>query len=234
MFGWMPSGRLDVELRLSLFGQTRSIDTSRFARYRNTAVVLASALLVSALSLWLLGPATLPDLAHGNIAGARALADGWAKGEMIVLVRHVERCDHSKAACLNDREGITDRARAVAVGLGAQFEQLGLDHTDLYNSPLTRTAQTAGYMFNKVSAGDDWLVNCRHDLLRNALAHKVPGRNLILVTHSECMQAMETALKQPTSTFGYGASLFVSTAQPQAPRLLGFIEASDWRSVTFR
>ncbi|UZE06995.1 histidine phosphatase family protein [Pseudomonas corrugata] len=230
----MPSGRLDVELRLSFFGLRRSIETSRFARYRNAIVVLASALLVIPLTFWLLSPSALPDLAHGNVAGARTLAEGWAKGEMIVLVRHVERCDHSKAACLNDPAGITDRARAVAVGLGARFEQLGLENTDIYNSPSTRTAQTAGYMFNKVSAGDDWLINCRHDLLRNALAHKVAGHNLILVTHSECMQALETSLKRPSSTFGYGASLFVSTAEPQAPRLLGFIEASDWRSVTFK
>jgi len=230
----MPSGRLDVELRLSLFGLTRSIDTRRFTRYRNVAVVLASALLVIPLVVWLLSPAAVPDLAHGNRAGARSLADGWAKGEMIVLVRHVERCDHSKAACLNNPEGITDRARAVAVGVGARFEQLGLDKVDIYNSPLVRAAQTAGYMFNKVNTGEDWLMNCRHDLLRNALAHKVPGRNLILVTHSECMQAMETELKRPTSAFGYGASLFVSAAQPQAPRLLGFIEASDWRSVKFQ
>ncbi|EJL03577.1 MULTISPECIES: histidine phosphatase family protein [Pseudomonas] len=222
-----------MELRLSLFGLTRSIDTRRFARHQNALVVLASALLVIPLVFWLLRPAAVPDLAHGNVAGARALADGWAKGDMIVLVRHVERCDHSKAACLNDPSGITDRARAVAVGLGARFEQLGLDNADIYNSPLIRAAQTAGYMFNKVGAGDDWLANCRHDLLRNALAHKVPGRNLILVTHSECMQAMETTLHRPTSVFGYGASLFVSTAQP-APRLLGFIEASDWRSVMFQ
>jgi len=196
--------------------------------------VLASALLIIALVFWLLSPAAAPDLAHGNMAGARDLAEGWANGEMIVLVRHVERCDHSKAACLNDPEGITDRARAVAVGVGARFEQLGLDKADIYNSPLVRTAQTAGYMFNRVDTGEDWLANCRHDLLRNALAHKVPGRNLILITHSECMQAMETALQRPGSTFGYGASLFISAARPQAPRLLGFIEASDWRSVTFQ
>jgi len=234
MTGWVPSGRLDVELRLSLFGVTRSIETSRLVRYRNAAVILASAMLVIPLTLWLLGPAAVPDLAHGNVAGARALVDGWAKGEMIVLVRHVERCDHSKAACLGDPSGITDRARAVAVGLGARFEQLGLDNADIYNSPLVRAAQTAGYMFSKVGSGDDWLSDCRHDLLSNALAHKVPGRNLILVTHSECMVALETALHRPTSAFGYGASLFISAAQPQAPRLLGLIEASDWRSVTFQ
>ena len=116
-----------MELRLSLFGIKRSIDLSRFARYRNAAVVLASALLVIPLTVWLLQPAAVPDLAHGNVAGARALAAGWAKGDMIVLVRHVERCDHSSAACLSGNDGITDRSRSVAVGVGAQFEQLGLE-----------------------------------------------------------------------------------------------------------
>ena len=117
----------DVELRLNLFGVKRSIDLSRLTRYRNTAVVLASVLLVIPLTVWLLRPAAVPDLAHGNVAGAQALLTGWAKGDMIVLVRHVERCDHSKAACLSGNDGITDRSRSVAVSVGAQFEQLGLE-----------------------------------------------------------------------------------------------------------
>jgi phosphohistidine phosphatase SixA len=223
-----------VELRLSLFGIKRSIDLSRFARYRNAAVVLASALLVIPLTMWLLQPAAVPDLAHGNVAGARALAANWAKGDVIVLVRHVERCDHSSAACLNGNDGITDRSRSVAVGVGAQFERLGLNRADIYNSPVIRTAQTAGYMFNKVGGGEDWLINCRGTMLRDALAHKMAGRNLILVTHSECMSQLEKDLKLPASTLGYGASLFISAETPQAPRMLGFIEASDWRSVTVK
>jgi phosphohistidine phosphatase SixA len=221
-----------VELRLSLFGISRSIDLSRFARYRNAAVVLASALLVIPLTLFLLRPAAVPDLAHGNIAGARALLSGWAKGDMIVLVRHVERCDHSRAACLSGNDGITDRSRSVAVAVGARFEQLGLDSADIYNSPVMRTMQTAGYMFNKVDSGDDWLVNCKGTMLRDALAHKVAGRNLILVTHSECMAQLEKDLKLSNSIPGYGASLFITAAAQQAPRMLGLIEASDWRSVT--
>lgn len=223
-----------MELRLSLFGIKRSIDLSRFARYRNAAVVLASALLVIPLTMWLLQPAAVPDLAHGNVAGARALAANWAKGDVIVLVRHVERCDHSSAACLSGNDGITDRSRSVAVGVGAQFERLGLNRADIYNSPVIRTAQTAGYMFNKVGGGEDWLINCRGTMLRDALAHKVAGRNLILVTHSECMSQLEKDLKLPASTMGYGASLFISAETPQAPRMLGFIEASDWRSVTVK
>jgi len=220
-----------VELRLSLFGIKRSIDLSRFARYRNPVVVVASALLVIPLTMWLLQPAAVPDLAHGNVAGARALAANWAKGDVIVLVRHVERCDHSSAACLSGNDGITDRSRGVAVGVGAQFERLGLNRADIYNSPVIRAAQTAGYMFNKVGVGEDWLINCRGTMLRDALAHKVTGRNLILVTHSECMSQLEKDLKLPASTLGYGASLFISAETPQAPRMLGFIEASDWRSV---
>jgi len=223
-----------VELRLSVFGVKRSIDLSRWTRYRNAAVVVASALLVIPLTVWLLRPAAVPDLAHGNVAGAQALVSEWAKGDVIVLVRHVERCDHSRAACLTGNDGITDRSRSVAVSVGAQFEQLGLGNADIYNSPMTRTAQTAGFMFNKVSANDDWLVSCRGTMLRDALAHKVPGRNLVLVTHSECMSQMEKDLKLPAANLGYGASLFVSAQALQAPRMLGFIEASDWRTVAFQ
>ncbi|MFL1528826.1 histidine phosphatase family protein [Pseudomonas sp. O230] len=223
-----------MELRLSLFGFKRSIDLSRWSHYRNTAVVLASVLLVIPLTVWLLRPAAVPDLAHGNVAGAQALLSGWAKGEMIVLVRHVERCDHSSSACLTGNDGITDRSRSVAVSVGAQFEQLGLERADIYNSPMIRTAQTASFMFNKVGFDQDWLIECRGTMLRDALAHKVAGRNLILVTHSECMAQMEKDLKLPTAALGYGASLFISAATPQTPKMLGFIEASDWHTVTTR
>nr|WP_206429890.1 histidine phosphatase family protein [Pseudomonas chlororaphis] len=219
---------------LSLPVAKPALVASRFARYRNTLVIALVALLVLPLVFFLLKPAAVPDLAHGNLAGARALSAGWAKGQMIVLIRHVERCDHSRATCLNVPDGITDRAREVAVGVGAQFEHLGLDKADIYHSPLTRAVQTSGYMFNQAGSGEGWLIDCKHSLLRDALAHKVAGRNLVLVTHSECMAALEKQLKLPSSTLGYGASLFVSTDTLDGrPQMLGFIEASDWRSVAF-
>ncbi len=199
-----------MELRLSLFGIKRSIDLSRFARYRNAAVVLASALLVIPLTVFLLRPAAVPDLAHGNVSGAQALMTGWAKGDLIVLVRHVERCDHSSAPCLVGNDGITERSRRVAENLGAQFKHLGLGKVDIYNSPIQRTAQTANFMFNKVGAGEDWLISCKGTMLRDALAHKVAGRNMILVTHSECMDQLEKELHLPTSTPGLrGLSVYL-------------------------
>lgn len=223
-----------MELRLSLFGVKRSISLSGLARYRNTWAVLGVSLLVIPLTLWLLAPVAVPDLAHGNVSGAKALAAGWAKGEMIVLVRHVERCDHSPAPCLSGDDGITDRSRSVAVGVGAQFEHLGLNNADIYNSPMLRTVQTAGYMFNRAASGEDWLISCKGHILQEALAHKLAGRNLILVTHSECMAELEKDLNTPVSDPGYGSSLFVSAANKADPRVLGFIEASDWHSVSTR
>ncbi|RBJ69051.1 histidine phosphatase family protein, partial [Pseudomonas sp. MWU12-2534b] len=143
----MPKSRPDGEARMSLLGFNRTNFLSGLALYRNTRLVLAPTLQVLPLTLWLRDPAAVPDLAHGKVSGARAPAAGWAKGDMIVLVRHVERCDHSPAPCLSGDDGITERSRSVAVGVGAQFEHLGLNRVDIYNSPMLRTVQTAGYMF---------------------------------------------------------------------------------------
>jgi hypothetical protein len=90
-------------------------------------------------------------------------------------------------------------------------------------------------MFNKVSLGQDWLIQCKGRMLADALSHKVAGRNLILVTHSECMAELEKEMKLSTSTLGYGGSLFVSVAgMAGKPQMLGFIEAADWPSVVLK
>lgn len=221
-----------MEIRLNLIGVRRSLGLSGVARYRNAAVILVSAMFVLALTLFLLKPAAVPDLANGNASVIAQLKADWVKGEMIVLVRHVERCDHSHATCLGSADGITERSRSVAAAIGSQFARLGLSKADIYNSPLTRAAQTSSYMFNTVSSSQDWLIRCKGRMLSDALSHKVPGRNLILVTHSECMSQLESDMKFPSSTLGYGASLFISTARiPGKPQMLGFIEASGWHSI---
>ena len=134
--------------------------------------------------------------------------------------------------CIRDSARFHRGLRLAFGNHRVSFTIIALDQADIYNSPMMRTAQTAGYMFNKVGVGEDWLVHCRGNMLRDALAHKVAGRNLILVTHSECMAQLEKNLKLSTETLGYGASLFISAKKSQPPRMLGFIEASDWRSVT--
>lgn len=224
-----------LESLLARVGVRRPFRQRGVAKYRNGVIALLLVLGATMLGTLFLRPTTVPDLAAGNASALLQMKAGWAKGEMIVLVRHVERCDHSRAACLNAADGITDRARSVAVGLGAQFERLGLANADLYNSPLTRAVQTSSFMFNSATAGQDWLFHCKGTMLRDVLAHKVPGRNLVLVTHSECMAELEKQLKVPTATLGYGAALFLAIDKGNAhAHLLGSLDATDWHSVFAR
>lgn len=218
--------------RIEVVSARPSFRLTDIRRYKNTLMTLLLALCVAAATLYIMRPAVVANLGQNNASGLAQLQADWAAGGMIVLVRHVERCDHSKAACLNAADGITDRARSVAVGLGAQFERLGLAHTDIYNSPVLRAEQTSSYMFNSTTTGQDWLFNCKGTLLRDALAHKVAGRNLVLVTHSECMAELEKELKVSNSDFGYGSALFLSTAKGNArSQLVGYLDAADWRAV---
>ena len=70
-------------------------------------------------------------------------------------------------------------------------------------------------------------------MLRDALKNKVPGRNLILVTHSECMDELESEMHVPTDTsFAYGTSLFIKAeGLNNRPQMLGYIEPKDWANI---
>ena len=77
-------------------------------RHRNTGVVIAASVLTLMLTLHLLAPVAVPNLAQPvNAARALDVAQEWAKGNVIALVRHAERCDRSSLPCLGPLDGIT-------------------------------------------------------------------------------------------------------------------------------
>ena len=203
------------------------------ARYRNALVIVAASLLTGAVTWNLLAPVPAPNLAQSKHAGqVLTLTQSWARGDVIALVRHGERCDRSSTPCLGLPDGITVHGEEVVQGLGANFRQLGLKIVDIYSSELTRARLTADAMFIRPVPAQDWLFNCRGTMLRDALKHKVPGRNLVLVTHSECMDALEADMHVPTdTTFGYGASLFIQDDGAHGPQMLGYIETKDWSNI---
>ena len=227
-------GIVTVILSLRLNGINRAQLRSGLARYKNTLVVIAASVLTVALTLKLMAPVSAPDLAQPENANRIvALNESWAQGDVIALVRHGERCDRSTTPCLGPADGVTVRGEAVVRTLGADFQQLGLEHVDVYSSLLTRARQTADAMFVRPVEAQDWLFNCRGTMLRDALKHKVPGRNLVLVTHSECMEQLEMELHVPTDTaLGYGSALFIkadgSNVQPQ---MLGYVEPQNWGHI---
>ena len=221
-----------MKSRLDTTPKNGSDKSSVFAKYKYIAIAVVAGLIIIA-TYFLMKGAPLVNLGQANATQVANLKSRWANGEVIALVRHVERCDHSSAPCLDKADGITSRGRDAAIELGKEFQKLGIEKADFYSSPLTRTSQSALFMFGHASGERDWLINCKNTMLHDVLQQKVKGRNLILITHSECMVQLEKSMKLSTSTtLDYGISLFISKPDAGgAPLALGFIDAQSWHSV---
>ncbi|MGV8920277.1 MAG: histidine phosphatase family protein [Pseudomonas sp.] len=225
-----------MEYRLWLARTRLSVTYSNIAKHKMRLAAVACFIgAVAFAGITLTRHAKLPNLSKADATTIATFEANWAKGDMIVLVRHAERCDHSSAACLGPADGITVRGKAMAQQVGLQFQKLGMERADIYSSPLTRAAQTSGFMFNYASEDQGWLFDCRKTMLTDVLRHKVKNRNLVLVTHSECFSALEKQMDLPESkTLDFASSLFLSVGEDgQTPRVTGFIDANQWSKVLY-
>lgn len=196
------------------------------------AKLLGAVLTVSALTFagnQLFEEAKPADLSESPFALAANMLAEWQEGDVIVFVRHLERCSRVDAACLNEQSsGITQRATATGLELRAQFLGLGLTATDIYSSPLTRTSQTSALLFADPVENEDFLYQCKDNFVQDALAKKIPGRNLVLVTHSSCMDEVNESLNYNEVDYEYGTAVFINVESDTQQQILGFIDADDW------
>lgn len=191
---------------------------------------LTVALLGTGFVLW---PKSPTNLAHEGAKARTQLLQQWSAGEIAVLVRHTERCDRSSNPCLGPADGITKLGSESAAVVGKGLARLGLSQTDILTSPVTRTVQTAHYMFNSDPRTQEWLATCGTTLRNDVVAHKVAHRNLILVTHSGCISDFEkqTGLKHAAKDAEYGSSLFVRIDGTGQLQVLGIVNAGDWNTL---
>ncbi|MHC8294176.1 lipopolysaccharide core heptose(II)-phosphate phosphatase PmrG [Pseudomonas sp. LB3P58] len=201
----------------------------RLTRLTLSAVALIAVALVTGFVLWPRSPVNLGTT--GSDATTR-LINQWQAGEIIVLVRHTERCDRSANPCLGPADGITRVGSDAAVAVGQGFQRLGMDQTDVLSSPVTRTAQTSHSMFGKDAMTQEWLASCGKTLRNDVVAHKRAQHNLVLVTHSGCISDFEaqTGFKHAASS-EYGSSLFVRIDANGQLQVLGILNAGDWHSL---
>ncbi|MCP8472870.1 histidine phosphatase family protein [Pseudomonas sp. ZM24] len=214
-------------MQISVFAQkARRVLASRWLLLPLAVLALG---LIS--GFWLIRPPAAGNIAH-DYASLEALREHWRQGDLIILVRHAERCDRSSAPCLSAPDGITVRAQVAAHELGERFRVLGVADADIYSSPQVRAEQTAASMFGQQPAQQNWLYDCRGSMLRQAQQHKVAHRNLILVTHSECIEDLEAtvSIAEP-ATPDYASSLFLINDGQGAPKLLGYLDADQWAAV---
>ena len=72
---------------------------------RRRWLIAAFTLVVIGLSVIVFESPAIADLSEDNRHEVPTLKAQWQKGEVIVLVRHLERCDKEDAPCLMGTEG---------------------------------------------------------------------------------------------------------------------------------
>lgn len=205
-------------------------------RLTSRGLVIAALCVLLALAVtatWAHTRAAMPNLGNPHHLQHSGLYSDWAKGSVIVVLRHAERCDRSSSACLGDPTGITVAGSQVAADVGRGLQRLGMGAADVWASPEVRTRQTAQAMFGKAIATQGWLNQCDGHFAENAFAHKRSNQNLVLVSHSGCMEQLEQVLEIPESArFNrYASALFVTLGSDGKAKLLGQMDANEWRKL---
>ncbi|AYG44973.1 histidine phosphatase family protein [Pseudomonas sp. Leaf58] len=223
----MLQGVIDKYPALRLFQATRQPSRSMLV----TALCMLLALVVTAA--WAHSCTAVPTLGPPNFLQSSGLYADWSNGSVIVVLRHAERCDRSGGACLGDPTGITVAGSQVAADVGRGLQRLGLEKTDVWASPEVRTQQTAHALFGKTIATQNWLNQCDDQFAKNAFALKRSGHNLLLVSHSGCMEQLELALEVPSSAISnnYASALFITLGSDGKAKLLGQMAASEWHTL---
>ena len=198
-----------------------------------TVWLLASLLAFTAFGLWHVLRTHITNLGSAQLMNEHGVYSAWNSGEVIMLIRHAERCDRSNHACLGDPAGITVDGNQAAAAVGVGIRHLHLANADILSSPEVRTQQTASAVFGKAIETQDWLARCDGTFTNAALAHKREGHNLVLVTHSGCIDHLEQQLGVTGGerVAGYASALFVSKDSNGKAHLLGQLNANQWQTL---
>ncbi|WP_426136188.1 histidine phosphatase family protein [Pseudomonas sp. PWP3-1b2] len=193
------------------------------------AGVVVVGLLLAGFMVW---PSSPRDLSVGDRLLTSKVLPAWHDGDVIVLVRHEERCDRSPNPCLGPLEGLTVFGNQRAGELGKAFKALGMQSTDVVASPVVRTSQTAHAMFGNTELTSSQQAICGAAIGEELLNRKQAGRNLIFVTHSGCIADFETSLGYPRAHFSeYGSALFVRVLPNGKFETLGIMKSQAWLDV---
>ncbi|QLG94746.1 histidine phosphatase family protein [Pseudomonas yamanorum] len=196
------------------------------------ALGLAAIVVLTAATWFFLAP-RVPDLGDGNNLVQSGLNEQWMDGNVIVMVRHAERCDRSSNPCFGAPEGITVNGQQQALAVAKGFQKLGLDNATLISSPKTRTQQTADLIAGNTVTSQKWVGECNAGFRDAAMAHKKPGENLVLITHSGCIDHFERTMQVPAGqrSSDYAEAFFIAADGAHAPRILGSLSVTQWKIV---
>ncbi|MCO7036150.1 histidine phosphatase family protein [Pseudomonas carnis] len=171
----------------------------------------------------------IEDLGSNKKLVNSELIEDWKNRNIILLIRHEERCDRSSNPCLGPHDGITllgsERAKEAGSRIKSYF---GVDNTDIFTTPTTRTVQTSDFMLGKASLLPDREAICGNDITDKLLKHKTANRNLIVMTHNTCMNDLIKATKHRKSgSPEYGSLLFAKILSHNTIQVIGKLNSGD-------
>lgn len=204
----------------------------RHFNYRRRVLLVSMIALVASGWFWAATPVV--DLGVSSNMLKSGLYQRWAEGDVVVMVRHAERCDRSGNTCLGSLDGITKNGSNAALAVGSGLQQLGLVNTRMLASPLTRTRQTAEFISGRAVPTQNWLSECDSGFKDAVLANKKLNENLVLVTHSGCIDQFERKMGVHAAdrSSDYTQALFVQVDGSHAPKILGSLDADQWKNLT--
>ena len=168
-----------------------------------------------------------PRLFHSQVAAQ------WQRGDVLLLIRHAERCDRSAHLCAGHPTGITVPGSDAAGRVGDGLRTLGLSRAQIVSSEALRTRQTAEAIAGHTVPTADWASDCDSDFSRAAMTHKRPGENLVVVTHSGCIDHFERSagIAGGGRSSEYTAALFVAVDGVHPARILGSVAPAQWQGL---
>ena len=203
------------------------------ARHRARWLMLLVAASVAIVCVWLASAARVVELGGDPRLFHAQVAAHWQSGDVLLLIRHAERCDRSEHLCAGTPTGITVPGSDAAGQVGEGLRQLGLSRAQMFSSEAVRTRQTAEAIAGHSVPTADWASDCDSDFSRAAVAHKRPGENLVVITHSGCIDHFErtAGIAGGGRTSEYTEALFVAVDGVHPARILGSVAPAQWQGL---
>ncbi len=200
---------------------------------RKSILCLFVIIALGAVLVWFCTATPVPDLSAGSNLSQSKLYEEWARGDVVIMLRHAERCDRSNNPCLGSADSITISGSRAASAVGIGLQRLGLDKVQMIASPLTRTRQTADFIRGRSVQTQSWVGDCGNGFKDAVLKHKKTAENLVLITHSGCIDQFERKMgvRAGERSTDYIQALFVKMDGQQAPRIIGSLGAAHWKNI---
>ena len=150
-----------------------------------------------------------------------------------MILRHAIKCDDAEPGCAKNNEALTAAGERQAMEIGNGVRRtLGGRYT-VHHSSMVRTRDTALLAFHK-STGDPGISKPCLPGFADHIRNLPVTTNMILVTHSSCIDSLENADGERHLGFKsgnddhFGIAAFMEQSETGSLRVIGCVWPHDW------